>query len=57
MAGAVDVTRIGVGGTGVASLLIVTAAGGLAYAASAWLLDVARIRSSMTSFLRLRAAD
>jgi O-antigen/teichoic acid export membrane protein len=57
MAGAVYVTRIGVGGTGVVSLLVVTAAGGLAYAASAWLLDVARIRSSMTSFLRLRAAD
>jgi O-antigen/teichoic acid export membrane protein len=57
MGGAICVAGIGTGGTGVLSLLIVTASGGLAYAASVWLLDVARIRSSMTSFWRLRAAD
>jgi tetrahydromethanopterin S-methyltransferase subunit C len=57
MAGAIDVARIAVSGTGLASLSIITAAGGFAYVASVWLLDVAHIRSSMTSFLRLRAAD
>jgi O-antigen/teichoic acid export membrane protein len=57
MAGAIDVARIAVSGTGLAYLSIITAAGAFAYVASVWLLDVAHIRSSMTSFLRLRAAD
>jgi O-antigen/teichoic acid export membrane protein len=57
MAGAIYAAKVGVDGTGLASLSIVTAAGGLAYVASVWLLDVAHIRSSMTSLLRLRAAD
>jgi O-antigen/teichoic acid export membrane protein len=57
MTGAIYVARIGVDSTGLASLLIVTPAGGLAYAASVWLLDVAHVRSPMTSLLRLRAAD
>jgi O-antigen/teichoic acid export membrane protein len=54
MGGAIYVAGIGAGGTGLSSL---TAAGGLAYAASVWLLDVAHVRTSMTSLLRLRAAD
>jgi O-antigen/teichoic acid export membrane protein len=57
MAAAIYVAKIAVGGTALPSLVIVTMAGGLFYAASAWLLDVARIRSSMTSLLRLRAAE
>jgi O-antigen/teichoic acid export membrane protein len=57
MAAAIYIAKIAVGGTTLPSLVIVTMVGGLFYAASAWLLDVARIRSSMTSLLRLRAAE
>jgi O-antigen/teichoic acid export membrane protein len=37
-------------------LIYATGAGGLAYAASAWLFDVARIRTSVLAFARLRTA-
>ncbi|ABD86239.1 lipopolysaccharide biosynthesis protein [Rhodopseudomonas palustris] len=53
---AIYATRSAVGGTGLISLMTVSAAGGVAYAAAAWLLNVVRIRTSMSSFLRLRMA-
>jgi O-antigen/teichoic acid export membrane protein len=58
MAVAITFARAGIGGaTGLVALIIVTASGGLAYAVSVWLLDVAHLRTSMAALLRLRAAE
>jgi O-antigen/teichoic acid export membrane protein len=48
--------RTAVGGTGPLALAAVIVAGGLAYAGSALALDVARVRSTIAGFLRLRGA-
>ncbi|WP_036026762.1 lipopolysaccharide biosynthesis protein, partial [Bradyrhizobium yuanmingense] len=52
MAAAILVARAQAGGTGLASLVIVSLAGGLAYAAAAWLLNVANVRTLSLRFLR-----
>lgn len=57
MGTAIYAARIVVGGTGLPSLLIVTTAGGLAYAGAAWLLNVVHVRTAMMSWLRLRTVS
>jgi O-antigen/teichoic acid export membrane protein len=52
MAGALLLARSQVAGTGLASLIVVSGAGGLAYAATAWLLNVANVRTLSLRFLR-----
>ena len=52
MAAAILIARAQAGGTGLASLVIVSFAGGLAYAAVAWLLNVANVRTLSLRFLR-----
>jgi O-antigen/teichoic acid export membrane protein len=52
MAAAILTARSQAGGTGFVSLVIVSLAGGLAYAAAAWLLNVANVRTLSLRFLR-----
>ena len=52
MAAAILVARSQAGGTGLVSLVVVSLAGGLAYAAAAWLLNVANVRTLSLRFLR-----
>ncbi|AMA56187.1 lipopolysaccharide biosynthesis protein [Bradyrhizobium sp. CCGE-LA001] len=52
MAAAILIARSQAGGTGPVSLVIVSLAGGLAYAAAAWLLNVANVRTLSLRFLR-----
>ena len=52
MAAAMLMARSQAGGTGLVSLVIVSLAGGLAYAAAAWLLNVANARTLSLRFLR-----
>jgi hypothetical protein len=52
MAGAILVARTQVGGTGIVALMVVSSAGGVAYAAAAWLLNVANVRTLSLRFLR-----
>lgn len=52
MAAAILMARSQAGGTGLVSLVIVSLAGGLAYAAAAWLLNVANVRTLSLRFLR-----
>ena len=52
MAGAILVARSGVSGTGVMPFIIVSLSGGLAYVATAWLLNVANVRTLSLRFLR-----
>lgn len=52
MAVAILVVRSQVSGTGLVSLTFVSVAGGLAYAAAAWLLNVANVRILSLRFLR-----
>lgn len=52
MAGAILVARSQLSGTGLVALIIVSVAGGLAYAAAAWLLNVANVRTLSLRFLR-----
>lgn len=52
MAAAILVARSQTGGTGFVSLVIVSLAGGLAYGATAWLLNVANVRTLSLRFLR-----
>src|SRR6478672_9280511 len=52
MAGAILVARSQVNGTGFVALIVVSLAGGLAYVAAAWLLNVANVRTLSLRFLR-----
>lgn len=52
MAAAILMARSQAGGTGLVSLVIVSLAGGLAYSAAAWLLNVANVRTLSLRFLR-----
>lgn len=52
MAAAILVARSQAGGSGPVSLIIVSLAGGLAYAAAAWLLNVANVRTLSLRLLR-----
>jgi len=52
MAGATLVARSQVNGTGLVALIVVSLAGGLAYVAVAWLLNVANVRTLSLRFLR-----
>lgn len=52
MAAAILMARSQAGGTGFVSLVIVSLAGGLAYAAAAWVLNVANVRTLSLRFLR-----
>lgn len=52
MAAAMLMARSQAGGTGLVSLVIISLAGGLAYAAAAWLLNVANARTLSLRFLR-----
>jgi O-antigen/teichoic acid export membrane protein len=52
MAAALLLARSQVAGTGLVSLIVVSGAGGLAYAATAWLLNVANVRTLSLRFLR-----
>jgi len=52
MAAAILLTRLQVHGTGFAALIIVSVAGGLAYVAVAWLLNVANVRTLSLRVLR-----
>jgi O-antigen/teichoic acid export membrane protein len=52
MAAAILIARSQAGGTGLVPLAIVSLAGGLAYAAAAWLLNVANVRTLSLRFLR-----
>jgi O-antigen/teichoic acid export membrane protein len=52
MAAAILFARSQAGGTGFVSLVIVSLAGGLAYVAMAWLLNVANVRTLSLRFLR-----
>lgn len=52
MAAAILVARSQAGGTGLVPLVIVSLAGGLAYAVAAWLLNVANVRTLSLRFLR-----
>lgn len=52
MAGAILVARSQVYGNGLVSLIVVSLAGGLAYAAAAWLLNVANVRTLSLRFVR-----
>lgn len=49
---AILIARGQAGGTGLVALVIVSLAGGLAYAAAAWLLNVANVRTLSLRFLR-----
>ena len=52
MAAAILLARSQVNGTGIVALMIVSVAGGLAYVAAAWLLNVANVRTLSLRFLR-----
>jgi hypothetical protein len=52
MAGAILVARSQVNGTGVVALMVVSVAGGLAYTAAAWLLNIANVRTLSLRLLR-----
>ncbi|OAF05940.1 lipopolysaccharide biosynthesis protein [Bradyrhizobium neotropicale] len=52
MAAAILLARSQVAGTGLLSLIIVSLAGGIAYAGTAWLLNVANLRTLSLRFLR-----
>jgi O-antigen/teichoic acid export membrane protein len=52
MAGAILVARSAVSGTGAMPLIIVSLSGGVAYVATAWLLNVANVRTLSLRFLR-----
>lgn len=52
MAAAILVVRSQAGGTGLVPLVIVSLAGGFAYAVAAWLLNVANVRTLSLRFLR-----
>jgi len=52
MAAAILVARSQTGGTGLVSLIIVSLAGGFAYAVAVWLLNVANVRTLSLRFLR-----
>jgi O-antigen/teichoic acid export membrane protein len=52
MAAAILIARSQVNGTGFVALIIVSLAGGLAYAAAAWLLNVANVRTLSLRLLR-----
>lgn len=52
MAAAILVARSQAGGTGLVPLIIVSLAGGFAYAVAAWLLNVANVRTLSLRFLR-----
>ncbi|UPK34119.1 oligosaccharide flippase family protein [Bradyrhizobium sp. 186] len=52
MAAAILIARSQANGTGLVPLIIVSLAGGLAYAAAAWLLNVANVRTLSLRFLR-----
>jgi hypothetical protein len=52
MAAAILIARSQVNGTGFVALSIVSLAGGLAYAAAAWLLNVANVRTLSLRLLR-----
>ncbi|MCJ9736561.1 hypothetical protein MOV75_41250, partial [Bradyrhizobium sp. PRIMUS42] len=52
MAAAILLARSQAGGTGLVALAIVSLAGGLAYVATAWLLNVANVRTLSLRFLR-----
>ncbi|QAU48901.1 lipopolysaccharide biosynthesis protein [Bradyrhizobium guangzhouense] len=52
MAAAILLARSQVHGTGIAALIIVSVAGGFAYAATAWLLNVANVRTLSLRLLR-----
>ncbi|WFU79758.1 oligosaccharide flippase family protein [Bradyrhizobium sp. CIAT3101] len=52
MAGAILVARSQVNGAGIVALIIVSVAGGLAYVAAAWLLNVANVRTLSLRVLR-----
>jgi hypothetical protein len=52
MAAATLAARSQVSGTGLVPLVIVSLAGGLAYAVAAWLLNVANVRTLSLRFLR-----
>jgi O-antigen/teichoic acid export membrane protein len=52
MAGAILVARSQINGTGFVALIVVSLAGGLAYVAAAWLLNVANVRTLSLRFLR-----
>ena len=52
MAGAILVARSQANGTGLVALIIVSLAGGLAYVATAWLLNVANVRTLSLRLLR-----
>jgi O-antigen/teichoic acid export membrane protein len=51
---AIYVIKLGVGGTGLLALFSISLAGGAAYAAAAWLFDVARVRTLVMHALRSR---
>jgi hypothetical protein len=52
MATAILVARSQVGGTGLVALIVVSLAGGFAYAAAAWLLNVAQVQTLSLRVLR-----
>ncbi|WOH72381.1 oligosaccharide flippase family protein [Bradyrhizobium sp. NDS-1] len=52
MAAAILVARSQVGGTGLVALIVVSLAGGFAYAAAAWLLNVAQVQTLSLRVLR-----
>jgi hypothetical protein len=52
MAVAILVARSQLNGTGLVALIVVSLAGGLAYVAAAWLLNVANVRTLSLRFLR-----
>jgi hypothetical protein len=52
MAAAILVARSQVNGIGLVPLMVVSLAGGLAYAAAGWLLNIANVRTLSLRFLR-----
>ncbi|MBC9879031.1 oligosaccharide flippase family protein [Bradyrhizobium sp. INPA01-394B] len=52
MAGAILIARSQISGTGIVALIGVSIAGGVAYVAAAWLLNVANVRTLSLRFLR-----
>jgi hypothetical protein len=52
MAAAILVARSQINGIGLVPLMVVSLAGGLAYVAAAWLLNVANVRTLSLRFLR-----
>ena len=52
MAAAILAARAQVGGTGLVSLVVVSLAGGIAYAAAAWLFNIANVRTLSLRLLR-----